>query len=172
MLHRTDVLLGAGLVVTGGWWLRLADAGVDVSEPYLVPVTAVLLLAALRARAEGTSSWIAYGPAIALLGGSALSERVAGGAGWHSLVAGSVAIVAVVAGGQRRLAAPLVLGTALLVALVGYETLAVTAALPTWVWLALGGTALVGAGVAMERHEIGPIETGRRLVDVVNERYS
>jgi hypothetical protein len=37
--------------------------------------------------------------------------------------------------------------------------------------LAAGGTLLVGAGLAMERHELGPVETGRRLVDVVQERY-
>ena len=171
-VRRPELLLGGGLLGTVGWWVRLADAGVDVSEPYLVPVTAVLLLAAARSRTEGTSSWIAYGPSIALLGGSAFAERLAGGERWHALVAGAVGAVAVVAGGQRRLAGPLLLGTALLVALVGFETLAVTAGLPTWVWLAVGGTALVGAGVAMERNEVGPIETGRRLVDVVNERYS
>lgn len=45
-----------------------------------------------------------------------------------------------------------------------------TAGVPTWAWLAAGGTLLVGAGLAMERHELGPVETGRRLVDVVQER--
>jgi hypothetical protein len=85
---------------------------------------------------------------------------------------GHRSLVERVAGGQGRLAGPLLIGTALLVGLVGYETLFITAALPTWIWLATGGAALVGAGVAMERNETGPIETGRRLVDVVNERYS
>jgi hypothetical protein len=29
----------------------------------------------------------------------------------------------------------------------------------------------MAAGIAMERHDQGPIETGRRLVDVVHERF-
>jgi hypothetical protein len=169
---RLDGVLLSGLAVTGGVWLRLADADVVASEPYLLPVAVLLLGAGLRARSIGTSSWIAYGPVITLLGGAALAERVSGGRGWHALVAGSVAVVAVAAGGHRRLAAPLLLGTGLLVVLVGYETLAITAALPTWSWLAAGGVALLAAGVAMERHDLGPIETGRRLVDVVDDHFA
>ena len=95
-----------------------------------------------------------------------------GGPGWHAVVAGTVGVLAVAAGGYRRLAAPLFLGTGLLVILVGYETLAITAALPTWTWLAVGGTALLGAGVAMERKDLSPIETGKRLVDVVDEKFA
>jgi hypothetical protein len=169
---RLDGVLLSGLTLTAGIWIRLADAGMTASEPYLVPVSLLLLGAGLRARSTGTSSWIAYGPVVALLGGAALAERVTGGPGWHALVAGSVGILAVVAGGSRRLAAPLFLGTALLVALVGYETLAITAEMPTWTWLALGGATLLSAGVAMERHDLGPLETGRRLVDVVDEHFA
>ena len=168
---RLDGLALSGIGLTAGAWLRLADADVMASEPYLFPIAVLLLGAGLRARSMGTSSWVAYGPVIALLGGSALVERISGGPGWHGLVAGAVGVVAVAAGGQRRLAAPLFLGTGLLVALVGYETIAVTAALPTWTWLAIGGTVLLGAGVAMERHDLGPLETGRRLVDVVDEHF-
>jgi hypothetical protein len=169
---RLDGMLVSGLVMTGGIWLRLADAEVVASEPYILPVAVLLLGAGLRARSIGTSSWIAYGPVIALFGGAALAERASGGPGWHALVAGTVGIVAVAAGGYRRLAAPLFLGTGLLVALVGYETLAITAALPTWTWLAAGGAVLLTAGIAMERHDLGPLETGRRLVDVVDEHFA
>ena len=171
-LARIEVQAASAAVLTVGFWLRLDAATVTASEPYLVPVVALLVVAGARALAKGTAnSWIAFGPAIALLGGSALAERVQGGAGWHAVVAGAVGVVAVAVGGDRRLAAPLILGTALLVALSGYETLAITAGLPTWTWLALGGTTLLGAGVVMERHDVGPLETGRRLVDVVAERY-
>jgi hypothetical protein len=31
--------------------------------------------------------------------------------------------------------------------------------------------ALLAAGVAMERRGVGPVETGRRLVDVIGERF-
>lgn len=169
---RLDGVYLGGVVVTSGTWLRLADGEVGASEPYLAPVCALLLIAGLRARSIGTSSWIAYGPVVGLLGGSALLERMAGGAGWHAVVAGAVGVLAVAAGGARRLAAPLLLGSGLLVGLVGFETLAITSSFPTWVWLGLGGGALLGAGVAMERRDLGPVETGRRLVDVVSDRYA
>ena len=38
--------------------------------------------------------------------------------------------------------------------------------------LAIGGLTLLAAGVAMERRGVGPIEAGRRLIDVVNERFA
>ena len=120
----------------------------------------------------GASSWVAYGPVVTIFGGAALAERMTGGAGWHAIVAGAVGVLAVAAGGYRRLAAPLFLGTALLVILVGYETLAITADLPTWTWLAAGGTTLLAAGVAMERRDLTPLETGKRLVDVVDEKFA
>jgi hypothetical protein len=169
---RLDVALLSGLTMTGGIWLRLSEAGIDASEPYLAPVALLLVGAGLRARSIGTSSWIAYGPVLTIFGGAALAERVTGGPGWHAIVAGSVGVVAVAAGGHRRLAAPLLLGTALLVALVGYETLAITAALPTWTWLAAGGAALLAAGTAMERRDLSPIETGKRLVDVIDDNFA
>ena len=169
---RLDGVYLAGIIVTGGIWLRLADAAITATEPYLAPAAVLLLVAGLRARSMGTSSWIAYGPIIAVLGGAALAERVSGGGGWHAVVAGSVGVASVAAGGYRKLAAPLFLGTGLLVTLAGYETLAITATLPTWTWLALGGSALLGAGVAMERHDLGPLESGKRLVDVVEERFA
>ena len=50
--------------------------------------------------------------------------------------------------------------------------MAVTAGVPTWGWLALGGTVLLASGIAMERAETSPIETGRRVVDAVGERFS
>jgi hypothetical protein len=122
-------------------------------------------------REERVSSWVAYGPAIALLGAAALLERIQQGSPWHALVAGGVGVLAVFAGGWRRLAAPLLLGTALVVATAGYESLDITRGVPTWAWLALGGASLLAAGVVMERREVGPIETGRRLVDVIHERF-
>jgi hypothetical protein len=165
----TIVGLGAS---TLGLWMRLDIADVVVSEPYVAPVALLLLLAGIEARRNGAGSWLAYAPAIALGGGSALAERLAGGGAAHGVIAGSIAILAVIAGGQRRLAAPLLLGTALLVTLVGYETLAISAGVPTWAWLALGGTALLGAGVVMERRDTGPIETGKRVVDTLRDQFA
>ncbi|MDQ1568953.1 MAG: hypothetical protein QOF96_3833 [Actinomycetota bacterium] len=119
------------------------------------------------------SSWVAYAPAIVLMGGAALVERIAGGGGVHALVAGAVGMAAVAVGGGRRLAGPLVTGTAVLVAVTVHESLGTLATVPTWGWLAAGGSVLLATGVALERRGgAGPFEAGRRLVDVVGERFS
>ena len=169
---RVDVatLGGAGVIL--GLWSRLGDAGVTTSEAYVAPVAALLLLVgSVHRRHEEATSWVTTGPAVVLLGGAALAERLAGGGGGHAVLAGAVGLAAVAAGGTWRLAAPLLLGTGLLVALAAHESLAVTAGVPTWGWLAFGGTVLLGTGIALERSQHGPLETGRRLVDVVAQRY-
>src|SRR5262245_48036803 len=164
--------VGGGLA-TLGIWAHLGQAGATALEPYAAPV-ALLLLAVgwLDRRERQTSSWVAYGPAIGLLGGGALAERLSGAAGWHALVAGAVAAVAVAVGGARRLAGPLLGGTALLVGLVIEEKARGAAGAPTWMWLAAGGTALLASGVVMERRGVGPVEGGRRLVDIVREGFA
>jgi len=101
----------------------------------------------------------------------ALVERLAGGAGWHGLVAGAVSLSAVAVGGGRRLAGPMVVGTGLLVAVTVHESLDALAGVPTWAWLTLGGTILLGIGVALERSDTSPVEASRRIVDVVAERF-
>jgi hypothetical protein len=168
---------GATLVCLGVW-IHLDLAGVNATDAYVAPVAVALVAAGFLARrpsprgSRELSSWVAYGPAIALLGAAAMAERLAGGAGVHALVAGSLGTVAVAIGGWRRLAAPLLLGTALMAAVVLSETLAYTATMPTWGWLALAGSALLAAGIAMERAEVGPLETGRRVLDVVHDRFA
>jgi hypothetical protein len=39
------------------------------------------------------------------------------------------------------------------------------------VWLAAGGTLLLGLGVQLERTDASPVEAGRRVVDVMSERF-
>lgn len=164
--HAGAAVLTAGLL--GHLWL----AGIGASEAYLAPVAAHLLVVGhdLRRRTT-TTSWEAYAPAILLLGGAAFAERLADGAGWHAVVAGGVAVAAVAIGAWARLVGPLLTGTALLMAVTGHESLAVAAGVPTWVWLAAGGSALLGTGVLLERNDTSPVEAGRRLVDVVTERF-
>jgi hypothetical protein len=162
-----------GVLLATGAWLHLLDRGVSATEAYLLPVALGLLVAGWQARRSAPiSSWVAYGPAVALLGGSALVERLVGGGEGHALIAGGVGLAAVCVGGRHRLIAPLLVGSALLVALTVNESLAVTAGVPTWAWLALGGATLVGVGISMERAETGPFETGRRVVDAVGEQFS
>jgi hypothetical protein len=81
-------------------------------------------------------------------------------------------VAAVAAGGWRRLAGPLFLGTGLVVTVTVLESLAALAGVPTWAWLAAGGTILLATGVALERTATSPVEAGRRLVDVVDQRFS
>ena len=173
VVTRVDAMahLG-GALITIGAWTHLATAGVELTEAYVLPVSLHLVLAGARARRQRPlSSWVAYGPAIGLLGLAALDERLAGGGAWHALVAGAVGVAAVAAGGWRRLSGPLVIGTALVVAVTMHETLGAVATVPTWVWLAAGGTLLLGLGVQLERTDSSPVEAGRRMVDVMSERF-
>ncbi len=171
--HSAPAAWISGVAAVVATWGLLADGGVDASDAYLAPVALLLVVGGASARRSSTvSSWVAYAPAILALGGSALVERIDGGSGVHALVAGAVAARALILGGARRLASPLMLGTMLVVALTVHESLAVTRQVPTWGWLALGGSLLVAAGIVMERRDTSPLETGRRLVDVVGTRFS
>ena len=196
---REDTFLHAGAITaTVGVWLSLGEGGVEWLDALAAPVAAHLLAtgAVLRTRRlnamaddSGTTtigslgwevptarrgrpgSWVAYGPGITLLAGSAMAERLGGASPWHAVVAGAVGVVAVAIGGRRYLAAPLILGTATLVLVTAHESLGAAAGVPTWAWLALGGASLLGAAVAMERTDTSPAEAGRRVVDVLQERF-
>ena len=171
--RSADVGHLGGVLCTLAIALHLGTAGVRAVELYAAPVAAQTLVAGwlARRRRPELSSWTAYVPAVALLGGVALEERLAGGAGWHALVAGAVGTVAVAAGGWLRLAGPMVVGTGLLVVLTVHESLGALAGVPTWAWLSLGGSILLAVGVALERTDTSPAEAGRRVVDVVAERF-
>ena len=162
-----------GAVVVVAVALRLVIENVTASEPYVAPACAQLLVLGwlLRRSDSRPSSWVVYAPAVALLGGAAIAERLDGGGGWHAIVAGVVGVAAVAAGGYRRLAGPLFLGTAVLVTITGVESFGYVAGVPTWALLAAGGSALLTTGVSLERSATSPLEAGRRLVDVIGERY-
>lgn len=161
-----------GAVAAAGTAVHLSVAGVQSSEPYLAPIALQLVVLGWHLRrSRALSSWVSYGPAVALLGGAALVERVGGGGAWHAVVAGAVGVVAVSAGGWLRLVGPLLLGTALLVVVTVYESLATLATVPTWAWLAAGGALLLSVGVTLERTGTSPVEAGRRVADVLADRF-
>jgi hypothetical protein len=161
-----------GAVLTGGVWGHLVLAGVTVSEPYLIPVAGQMLIAGWQLRRTyALSSWVAYVPAIALVGGAAFLERARDGAGEHALVAGAVGIAAVAIGGWRRLSGPMVAGTALVGLLCLRESLWALAGVPTWAWLGLGGAVLLAIAIVLERTDASPAEAGRRVVEVLAERF-
>jgi hypothetical protein len=169
--HPGIAHLGAA-VMTVGLFGHLALAGLVAAEWYLTPVGVQLLVAGWQVRRrDGVSSWVAYAPPIVFLGGSALVERTAGGPASHALYCGAVGVLAVAVGGWRRLSAPLVVGTGLLVAVSVHESLSSLAGIATWMWFAAGGLALVAVGVALEWADQGPVEAGRRLAEVLGERF-
>ncbi len=171
---RSALAHAGAAACTGGIFGHLGLAGVEASEPYVVPVAAQILAWGWQARRSNPklSSWLAYAPPVFLLGGTALAERMIGGPGWHALVAGAVGMAAVAAGGWSRTAGPLVTGTAILVTLTVHESLGTLAGVPTWAWLATGGTILLGTGIALERSDTSPIEATHRLVDVLTENFT
>jgi hypothetical protein len=173
---RHRLLLAAAASATVGVWVQLGAGGVQVSEPYVVPVAASLVaigawLRTTRPVERRPGSWAAYGPAVALLGASGVLERVRGGSSAHALFAGGVALLAIVVGASRRLSAPLLLGTATLAAVAGHEVLGTAAGIPLSAWLATAGVVLLGAAVAIERTDTSPVEAGRRVVDVLAEHF-
>ena len=194
LFHRNLAAgIAASTAATAGVWLHLDHGGVEATDAYAAPIAVLLFLAGLLSRSsqraedpattdqptdpgrvpvDRMSSWVAYGPAMLAIGVTGMIERLGGGPDIHALVVGGVAIAGILIGGTRRLAAPLLLGTVLLAALSWHELLGVEVGVPTWGWLAGAGALLVGAGVLMERHETGPIETGRRVVDTISERFS
>ncbi|HEX5095376.1 MAG TPA: DUF2157 domain-containing protein [Acidimicrobiia bacterium] len=169
LLDVVPVVHIGALAATLGAWTTFAAHDLQYAELYAAPVALHLLgtgFAARRKTEHRPNSWVAYAPGLALLTAAAFVERLGGGSANHSLIAGAIAVIAVILGGTYRLAAPLVVGTATLVLVVGREAFASTAGIPTWAWLAAGGVTLIGAAVSMERHDVGPVEAGRRVVDV------
>jgi len=94
-------------------------------------------------RRQGVNSWIAYGPVLAVAGTHLLTTQAATGQVGRVAMAVGVGVVAVAAGGLRRLASPLLGGTALVTASVVLASGHQLASLPVWVWLAVGGLGLL-----------------------------
>lgn len=167
----TIVHIGA-TIATGGVIGHLVLADVQASEAYLAPVCAQLIAAGWHVRSQRPlSSWTAYAPAIGLFGLAAVVERAGGGGTGHALAAAAVGVVAVAIGGWKRLAGPLFTGTALLVAITAVDVLASLGEVPAWIWLAVAGSALLGVGIALERTDTSPADAGRRVVEVITERF-
>ncbi|TVR24316.1 MAG: hypothetical protein EA387_05860 [Nitriliruptor sp.] len=166
LLSRRQVLAHTGAALaTLGTWSLLSEIDNTALDLWLLPVAVQLALAGAAVRRHGElSSWFAYVPPILLVGVPAVLERVAGGPGWHGLLAGVLGVMAVVVGGRLGLRGPLVVGAALLVVVVAVETLTVVVSLPTWAWLTVGGIVLLLAAASIERLGRTPGEAARTLV--------
>ncbi|SCG58063.1 SCO7613 C-terminal domain-containing membrane protein [Micromonospora inositola] len=153
---RRWVLAGVagGSELLGGWLLLVAG-GVALLEAYTVPAAGLALaagLVALRTRA-GLNSWLALGPGLAAaLLPSLVSVLVAADPQpWRRLALGVVALGAVLAGAVRRWQAPVLLGAATLVPLALHELARGWDLLPRWIYLGLGGLALIALAATYER---------------------
>ncbi|MEH0974831.1 hypothetical protein V6U77_27220 [Micromonospora sp. CPCC 205546] len=146
--------IAGGSELVGGW-LLLAARDVAVLEAYTVPAAALALaagLVALRTR-PGLTSWLALGPALAAaLLPSLVSVLVAPDPQpWRRLLLGAAALGAVLAGATRRWQAPVLLGGVTLVLLALHELVRSWDLLPGWIFLAVGGLALIGLATTYER---------------------
>ncbi|MEU9826723.1 SCO7613 C-terminal domain-containing membrane protein [Micromonospora chersina] len=138
-----------------GGWLLLAAGGVAVLEAYTLPAAALALgagLLALRSR-PGLNSWLALGPG---LGAALLPSLVSVLAApdpqpARRLALGLVALGAVLGGAARRWKAPVLLGAATLVPLALHELARGWDLLPRWIFLGLGGLALIALAATYER---------------------
>jgi hypothetical protein len=156
---RRNLVVGhaGGAVAILGIWLLLDLRAITEIDLWILPVAIQLAIAGHRARRAGTvSSWAIDVPPMLLVAVAALGERLAGGPGWHGVLAGTVAIIAVIYGGAAGRGGPLTSGIVVLLTVVIVETVAYAALVPTWAWFAVAGSALIGAAVLIERKGLSP----------------
>jgi hypothetical protein len=162
---RRMVAAAGGLLLSASSWVRLADAGVEAPEPYVVPLGLVaLVLGWLRARqVPSTRSFAAYGPGLSLLLLPSLVASFDDATLTRPLLLGLAALVVLLVGAQQRLQAPLVLGGSVL-AIDALQLLApYAAALPRWLTVGAAGLLLLGVGATYEQR--------RRDVARLRERF-
>ncbi|RQX16560.1 hypothetical protein DDE19_14650, partial [Micromonospora ureilytica] len=146
--------IAAGSELLGAWVL-LAAGGVTVLEAYTLPAAALAVgagLLALRTR-PGLTSWPALGPGLVAALLPSLVSVLAGPdpQPWRRLLLGAAATGAVLAGATRRWQAPVLLGGGVLTLLALHELARGWDLLPRWIYLGVGGLALVGLAATYER---------------------
>ncbi|MFI6822054.1 SCO7613 C-terminal domain-containing membrane protein [Micromonospora sp. NPDC050187] len=145
----------AGGSVLLGAWLLLTVAEVTLLEAYTLPAAGLALLAglvALRTR-PGLTSWTALGPGLAAALLPSLVSVLVGAdpQPWRRLLLGAGAVGVVLFGAVRRWQAPVVLGGSSLVPLALHEVVRSWDLVPRWIFLAVGGLALIGLATTYER---------------------
>jgi len=161
---RRRAAVAGGLLLSASSWVRLADAGVDAPEPYVLPLAALALgLGHLRRRAEpSTRSFAAYGAGLSVLLLPSLLASFDDESSTRALLLGLVALGVLLAGARSRLQAPLAIGAAVL-AVDALQLLGpYAAALPRWISLGAAGVLLVAVGATYEkrRSEVSRLRDG------------
>jgi hypothetical protein len=131
-------------------------AGVGVPEAYTMPAAVIVLVLGWRrsARDRQVSSWLAYGPGLALLLLPSLAVTWPN-PGWiRPLLLGLTATSLALAGARWRKQAPLLAGIVVAVLDAGRElvpaVLALVHGLPGWIPIAVLGTVMLWAGATYE----------------------
>ncbi|ALJ18735.1 SCO7613 C-terminal domain-containing membrane protein [Microbacterium sp. No. 7] len=142
------------LVLFGGAALLLG--AIPAIETLTVPVAAGLLVLGIRAMSDPeVRTWPALGPGLAVLTLPSLAYDLGGNALWRVVALGVAALALVVLGAMRRLQAPLVLGSVVLlvhgVAQLWPWIAATYVAVPWWLWLGIGGVLLILLAARYER---------------------
>lgn len=165
-----------GAVLTGGatislWWTTgtnhwvieaIAPFGADGSDVALAAVVAALLAGGwLLRQAVSASSWLAYSPGLGMAGTWLIATQLEAATHWATFGALIVGTTAVAIGGVRRLGAPLMLGTIMVVATIVVSAGERLAATPTWVWIAVGGVSLIVIAALIERSQRPRLTVGR-----------
>lgn len=138
-----------------GAWVLLAAGGVTVLEAYTLPAAALAVAAgllALRTR-PGLTSWPALGPGLVAALVPSLVSVLAGSEPqpWRRLLLGAAALGVVLAGARRRWQAPVLVGGVVLAVLALHELARGWDLLPRWIYLGVGGLALIGLAASYER---------------------
>lgn len=158
---------GGGVIAILGIWSLFDLRAVTAVDLWLLPVAIQLVVAGMGARRRGRlSSWAIDVPPLLLVAIPALSERLADGPATHTLLAGLVAIVAIIYGGASGRGGPLTVGMLVILAVVTIETIAFAALVPTWAWFAGAGAVLIAAAVLIERHGLSPTRAVGKLRDL------
>ena len=165
--RRLWLLAGAGTAVAATWaWLAAFD--VALVEAYTLPTAAVALGAGVVARRRNASvdSWAAFAPGLGIGLLPSVMLVLAGGGLARPLAVTLAALVAVLAGAQTRLQAPMVLGAGALL-VVGLDALwPVAARVPRWAAIGTTGLTLLWLGATAEHRLAQLKELGRRFRDL------
>jgi hypothetical protein len=150
---RNGYLWAGAATTLAATWAWLSVANVTLLEAYTLPAAAVALAAgvSMRRQRPHPSSWLAFGPGLAVALLPSLAVAVGGGGAARPLLLTGAALLVVLAGARARLQAPLVLGGVTLLVL-GLDAVApVAAQLPRWVTIGAAGLLLLWLGATAER---------------------
>ncbi len=165
-IMRLDPLRLGGVslaaVATASWWFTtdlndwflsvIEPADIRVADLWLAAASLVALVAGVTLRSTmQANSWVAYTASLVIPGLWLTSVHVDRATVWALPLLLTIGVGAAAVGAWQRLAAPLVGGTLLTAAGVFLATGSDLTNVPTWIWLALGGSTLLGTAVLIER---------------------